>query len=624
MWWDLLNWTGQRWGFRKPFGGWECLGSGAMMPLPKDEKADEPVGSLGIHVEKLMVDKKQAASMFEEIAMLLELKGENPFRSRSYIKAARAVQDLEEDLTKLVESGDIAKVDGIGKGTAEKLQELVKTGKMAYYDELRASFPAGLLDMLSIPGLGPKKARVLYDKLEIASLEDLEKACTEDKVMALDGFGKKSQEKILKGIQQVRKYQGRFLVNKAAPYAKQLLDFLRALPEVQQVEVGGSLRRRKETVKDIDFVSATLEPEAVMEAFVNHELSVDTIAHGPTKSSITLENGINVDLRCVTPDQYAYALMHFTGSKEHNTIMRSRAKQYDMKLNEYGLFKGEELVPCESETEIYKALDLHFIPPELREDRGEFEWAEERDCERLLEVDDLQGIFHAHSTYSDGAATLEEMGEAARAMGMQYLGMTDHSRTAYYAGGLSIERVIEQQKEIDTLNEKWDDFRLFKGIESDILTDGSLDYPQEILDSFDFIIASIHSQFNMSEEDMTARIIKAIEHPATTMIGHLTGRLLLSREAYPVNVYKVIDAAVANNVIIEINANPYRLDLDWRVLGYGRDKGLVVSINPDAHSTRGLSDIEYGVGIARKGKLGPDHVFNTRSLKDIEQQWGLS
>lgn len=571
-----------------------------------------------------MVDKKKVAYLFEEIAMLLELKGENPFRSRSYLNAARAIQELEGDLETLFRAGTLSKVRGIGKGTAEKLGELIETGKMQFYEELKASFPKGLLDMLDIPGLGPKKARFLFDNLQIASLEDLEKACKEDQVMALKGFGKKSQEKILKGIEQMRMYQGRYLVHKAAPFAEQLLHFLRELPDVEQAELGGSLRRRKETVKDIDFVVSTRTPEHVMEAFVQHPLSTSIIAHGSTKSSITLEHGINVDLRCVTPEQYAYAVMHFTGSKEHNTIMRSRAKQHDMKLNEYGLFKGEERIHCDTEEEIYKTLGLHFIPPELREDRGEFDWAEQHECVQLVEIDDIKGIFHAHSTYSDGAATLREMAEATRNLGYQYLGITDHSQTAYYAGGLQPREVLRQLDEIEQLNQEWEDFRIFKGIESDILTDGSLDYTDDLLERFDFVIASVHSQFNLDEEAMTQRIIRAIEHPATTMIGHLTGRLLLSREGYAHNPYKIIDAAVANDVIIEINASPYRLDLDWRLLNYGKEKGLIVSINPDAHSVEGLKDIQYGIGIARKGGLQAAQVFNTLELSTIEQRWGLS
>ncbi len=567
-----------------------------------------------------MSDKQTAMRIFKEMATLLELQGANPFKSKAYVKAARELQQHEGQPAEWIASGAIKEMRGFGKSLQEKLNELVETGKVSEHEELRSSFPEGLLKILTIPGLGSKKVRVLYEELGIESVEELEEACQTDKLLGIDGFGKKSQEKILQGIQQIRRYQGRHRLNQALPFAQRLLSDLRDQPDVQQLDLGGSLRRWKETVKDIDFVVATDNPEAVMEFFVNHPLAEHIIAHGSTKSSIMLNNGINVDLRTVTPKQYPYALMHFTGSKEHNTEMRRRAKDRGMKLNEYGLFKGENLVECESETDIFKELDLNYIPPELREDRTEFEWAVEMNHPPLVELSDIKGVFHAHSTYSDGAATLKEMAEATRALGYSYLGITDHSKTAYYAGGLSIEEVLKQHKEIDELNKEWDDFQLFKGIESDILGDGSLDYPDEILEQFDFVIASVHSQFKMSQDEMTARIIKAIEHPATTMVGHPTGRLLLNRDAYPLDIYKVVDAAAANNVIIEINANPYRLDIDWRILEYARDKGMLVSINPDAHSTKGLEDIQYGVGVARKGGLGPDHVFNALDLDTVREK----
>ncbi len=569
-----------------------------------------------------MSDKRTAIKIFEEMATLLELQGANPFKSRAYTKAARELQQHEGQLSEWIVSGAIHSMKGIGKSLKEKLIELVETGKIREHEELRASFPDGLMEMLKIPGLGPKKARTLYQELGLSNIDDLEEACLTDKLLPLPGFAKKTQEKLLQGIEQLRMYQGRFRLNQALPYAKQIIADLRAMPDVEQVELGGSLRRWKETVKDLDFVVATRNPEAVMKAFVEHPLKEHIIAHGPTKSSITLSSGLNVDLRTVKPEQYPYALMHFTGSKEHNTTMRKRAKDRDMKLNEYGLFRGDTLVECSSETEIFAALGLHFVPPELREDRDEFEWAEKADHPPLVELSDIQGIFHAHSTYSDGSATLREMAEATRDMGLTYLGITDHSRTAYYAGGLSIEEIQQQHKEIDELNQEWKDFQIFKGIESDILGDGSLDYPEEILAQFDFIIASVHSQFNMSSEEMTARIIRAIEHPSTTMLGHPTGRLLLNRDSYPIDIYKIVDAAIANNVIIEINSNPYRLDLDWRILGYGREKGLVVSVNPDAHTIPGISDIQYGVGIARKGGLSAKHVFNTYDLPTIREKLG--
>lgn len=564
-----------------------------------------------------MSDKNTAVRIFNDLAILLELQGVNPFKIKAYTNAARELQQHEGELSEWIASGAISEMKGIGKSLADKLTELVQTGKIAEYEELRTSFPEGLIALLRIPGLGAKKVRVLYEQLGISNIEALEQACQQNQLLTLPGFGQKTQEKILQGIAQVRQYQGRFRLNQALPFAQQLLADLRAIPAVLCAELGGSLRRWKETVKDIDFVVATDDSESVMNAFVKHPLAAHIIAHGPTKSSITLHNGLNVDLRTVTLQQYPYALMHFTGSKEHNTTMRKRAKDRGLKLNEYGLFREDELVLCDSESAIFAALDLHYIPPELREDRTEFTWAEVAESPLLVDVAQIKGIFHAHSTYSDGNASLREMAEACRNKGFQYLGITDHSRSAYYAGGLSIEAVLQQHVEIETLNHEWHDFQLFKGIESDILVDGRLDYPEDILSLFDFVIVSVHSQFKMTQDEMTARIIRAIENPYTTMLGHPTGRLLLNRDAYPVDMHKVIDAAVANQVVIEINANPYRLDIDWRLLEYARNKGMMVSINPDAHAVAGLDDIQYGVGIARKGGLSAEHVLNTLDLEQI-------
>jgi DNA polymerase (family 10) len=397
------------------------------------------------------------------------------------------------------------------------------------------------------------------------------------------------------------------------------LSDLRELPEVESADIAGSLRRWKETVKDMDLVVATRHPDKVMQAFIEHPLTQEVIVSGSTKTSVRLKHQINVDLRAVSPEQYPYALMHFTGSKEHNTEMRQRAKDRDLKLNEYGLFRGEELIPCANEQQIFEQLDLHYIPPELREATDEFEWAEKQNYPDLIATTDIKGLFHIHTTYSDGTATLEELAASARSLGLEYLGISDHSQSASYAGGLTADDVEEQHFEIDELNKLWNNFKLLKGIESDILPNGSLDYPDEILAQFDFVIASIHSYFKLSEEDMTRRVIIAIENPATTMLGHPTGRLLLHRLPYQINIYKVIDAAIANDVIIEINSNPYRLDLDWRVLDYARNNGLMVSINPDAHNLLGLGDFEYGVGIARKAALCPKHVFNTRDLSAVQK-----
>ncbi len=564
------------------------------------------------------IDKQQAAQIFSEIAILLELNGENAFRIRSFTNTARQLRGLEGDLGEMLATGEIAKVSGIGKGTVERLKEIAKTGTLAEYETLKQAFPAGLTEMLKVPGLGAKKVRALYEHLQVGSLGELEYACRENRLLALEGFGVKTQENILKGIEHVRRFQGRFLISTARRVAVQLLSELRGLAEVEMAEVGGSLRRWKETVKDVDLVAATSESAKVMEWFVSHPWVTSVVGHGPTKSSVVLGNGLQVDLRTVSREQYPYALMHFTGSKEHNTVMRSRAKDRGMKLNEYGLFRGDDLVICEDEAAIYRALDLHFIPPEMREDHGEFEKAASV-LPTLVTQTALRGVFHAHTVESDGSARLEEMAEACRAQGWSYLGVTDHSQSAHYANGLTVERVLRQHQEADALNQKWSDFVILKGIESDILADGSLDYADEILAHFDFVIASVHSQFKMTEEAMTARIIRAIEHPATTMLGHPTGRLLLSREGYSLDMAKIIDAAIANGVIIEINANPYRLDIDWRFLERACARGLLVSINPDAHSIEGLEDVIYGVGIARKGGLEPASVFNTWPLEEVRR-----
>ncbi len=567
--------------------------------------------------EKL--DKQQVAQIFSECAVLLELKGENPFRIRSFVNTARQLRSLEGDVGEMLATGEIAKVSGIGKGTIERLEEIAKTGTLAEYEALKQAFPAGLSEMLKIPGLGAKKVRALYEHLQISSLGELEYACRENRLLALEGFGVKTQENILKGIEHVKRFQGRFLVSTARRVAERFLSELRGLAEVEKAEVAGSLRRWKETVKDVDLVVATADAAKVMDWFVGHEWVASVVGHGPTKSSVVLGNGLQVDLRAVSREQYPYALMHFTGSKEHNTVMRGRAKERGMKLNEYGLFRGEDVVKCEDEAAIYRALDLYEIPPEMREDHGEFERAVEP-LATLVTREVLRGVFHAHTTDSDGSARLEEMAEACRAQGWSYLGVSDHSQSAHYANGLTVERVLRQHEEAEVLNRKWSDFVILKGIESDILVDGSLDYGEDILARFDFVIASVHSHFKMTEEAMTDRIIKAIEHPATTMLGHPTGRLLLSREGYSLEMTKIIDAAIAHGVIIEINANPYRLDIDWRFLAKACARGLLVSINPDAHSIEGLEDVVFGVGSARKGGLVPAQVFNTWPLEEV-QRW---
>lgn len=565
------------------------------------------------------MDKNQVADILDEIGTLLELKGENQFKTRAYGNAARTLRGLTEDLQQLVQEDRLREVKGIGEALSLKIVELVTTGKLKYYEDLRRTFPAGLMDMLRIPGFGPKKAKRLYEELGIGSIDELEKACQEDRLSGLEGFGEKSQQKILEGIQQVRQFSGRHLFHVAAQAALPLFAAIKKHPKVIRAELAGSLRRHKETIKDIDIVASCKDSDrdAIFEFFIKQPGVQSVIAKGETKSSVLLESGIPADLRLLKDAQFPYLLHHFTGSAEHNIAMRGYAQKLGIKVSEHGLFRGEKLIPCKTEADIFAALGMQYVPPELREDMGEMEAAFKNAIPDLIEKTDLRGVLHCHSTHSDGANTIAEMAEACKAFGFEYLGITDHSMSVYYANGLQPARVKAQHKEIDKLNASLKGFHVFKGTECDILPDGRLDYPEEVLASFDFVIASIHSSMNMTEEKATQRLIKAMEHPAVRMLGHPTGRLLLGRDGYPINHRKVIDAAAELGVCIEINASPHRFDLDWRHCKYARDKGVPISINPDAHTRDGIADIFYGIGIARKGWLRKKDVLNTKTAKEI-------
>jgi DNA polymerase (family 10) len=576
------------------------------------------------------MDKKQVAEILDHIGTLLELKGENPFKCRAYHNASRIIGALTTDLKELIDSGELKTIKGIGEGLAEKITELVQTGKLKYYDDLKKSLPAGLLEMLRIQGLGPKKVKVLYEKLKIKSIEQLREACEKHQLAKLDGFGEKTEENILKGIELLSKHVDKHLYPQAKEAADRILEVVKKQKGVIRCEVAGSLRRKKEIIGDIDIlVSAKLsDTKKIMEAFTSHP-DVETIAaKGETKSSVMLKSAINCDLRVVNDEEFPFALNYFTGSKEHNIEMRSLAKQFGWSLNEYGFSelgteekrgKAKRIVKCKEEKDIYKALELAYIPPELRENMGEIEAAKANNIPVLIQENDLRGTFHCHTTYSDGANTLEEMAEAAMKLGWEYLGIADHSKIAAYASGLSEEKVKQQHKEIDKLNSQLKNFRLFKGTEVDILPDGSLDWSDKVLERFDYVVASVHSKFKMTESEATKRIIEALKNKYVTMLGHPTGRLLLERDGYPVNMIDVINAAADYGKIIEINSHPLRLDLDWRLCKYAKEKGVKISINPDAHNVDGLKDVRYGVGIARKGWLEVKDVINCWLLKDVEK-----
>jgi len=565
------------------------------------------------------MDKKTVINILNEIGLLLELKGENPFKSRAYYNAARTIEVLDDDIDALVKDNRLKDVKGIGDALNKKITELITTGRLEYYENLRASIPEGLIEMLKIPGLGPKKIKTLYDKLDIKTVGELEYACVENRLVELPGFGEKTQKKILEGIQFIKQFSGKHLFMDAYLDATLLKQYLIDSGLIIRCEIAGSLRRREEIVKDIDILATTESPEKLMDVFTKYEGIMDIVAKGETKTSITLKSGINVDLRVVKDEEYPYALHHFTGSKEHNTAMRHRAKQMGIKMNEYGLFKGDLLIKCRDEEEIFNNLNLSYIPPELRENMGEIEAAEKGLLPVLIEEKDIKGVFHVHTIYSDGANTLSEMVNAARDRGYKIIGITDHSKSAFYANGLKEEDILRQLDEIDELNHKYADIKILKGIESDILKDGSLDYDEDILRRFDFVIASVHSNFKMSKDDMTERIIKAIKNKYTKIIGHLTGRLLLARDGYDLDVYKVIDSAAEYGKIIEINSSPYRLDMDWRYIKYAKEKGVKFAICPDAHRIEGLDDIKYGIGIARKGWLEAKDVINTYDFDELNK-----
>ncbi len=567
------------------------------------------------------LERSRVAEILEEIGLLLELAGENPFKSRAYQNAARAVRGLDRDLEQLVRSGELKKIKGIGPAIAEKIATLVREGRLQYHENLKQQIPPGLLEWLEIPGLGPKKARAIHLALGISSLGELEHACRENRVRDLPGFGENSQRKILEGIERLKGRAGRFLQPLVRREAARLLEIVRRAPGVGRAEVAGSVRRCLETSKDIDLVaSCDADTAPVMESFATAAGVAEVTSRGPTRTSVRLAAGPAADLRVVPEASYPFALMYFTGSKAHNIALRARAQKRGLKLNEYALEREADGtgVFCRDEAEIYGALDLPWIPPELREDAGEIEAAERGALPKLVEREDLKGILHVHSDWSDGVNTIEQLAEAARAMGLQYLGLCDHSRSAGYAGGLTIERVREQHAAIDELNARYGRaFRILKGIEVDILPDGSLDYPDEVLASFEIVVASVHSRFNLSREEQTARMLQALENPFVDILGHPTGRLLLARDPYPLDLHRILDAAAQRGVAVEINAHPQRLDLDWVHLRYGIARGIKTAIDPDAHDIEGLQDIAYGVGMARKGWCTAEDVLNAWPLERL-------
>ncbi len=575
------------------------------------------------------MDKNQVASLLDEIGSLLELQeGSNPFEVRAYQNAARAVNSLDGDIEQLTREGKLKGVPGLGTTIIKRIEEVVETGHIALYDELVENTPPVKIEMMRSPGVGPKKINAIYNQLRVESIPDLVQACEENKVAALPGFGKKTQDKIMQGIAFLAQHAGRFLYPVAEEEASHIYAVLKELPEIVRLQVAGSLRRRRETIGDIDMVASVADSASeearrhIMDVFTSQPSVQAITGKGETKSSVVLSSGINMDLRVVNDSQFPYTLHHFSGSKEHHIPLRRRALSMNMTINDYGLFKGKEpnleLVPCKDEADIYAALGMAYIEPELREDMGEIEAAINGTLPVLVKESDLKGVLHVHSTWSDGQNTIREMAEACIARGLAYLGLTDHSKTAAYAGGLNEDDLRRQSDEIDQLNKEYAGrIYILKGTECDILRDGSLDFSDEVLARLDFVVASIHSLFNLSPEEQIQRMLRAISNRYVDIIGHPTGRILLGREGYALDIEAVIDAAAEHGTCIEINAHPSRLDLDWRYLHRARDKGIKIPIDPDAHVASGLDDMRYGVNIARKGWLRASDVLNTMTTGAI-------
>jgi DNA polymerase (family X) len=577
------------------------------------------------------VNKEQVAEILVEIGVLLELKGENPFKTRAYSNAARSIEALPEPLEKVVAESRLGEIKGIGDALQKKITELVTTGKLKYYDELKASLPAGIFSLLEIPGLGPKKIKALHDKLGIASVEQLEQACQEGKVAELAGFGEKTQANICEGIKRRRTYASRHLFSNAWRVSEPLLESLRAHPDVIRCSTAGSLRRCKEIIGDIDFLISSKKPSAVIDYFTGQPDILGVNAKGDTKASVIVQGGIQADLRVVTDAEFPFALAYFTGSKEHNIVMRQRAIERGLRLNEYGLFQSKEetrdpqlLVPCKTEEEIFQHLGLAYIPPELREDMGEFAAAETGDIPRLIEWTDLRGSLHNHSTWSDGHSRPEEIARFMHELGFGYWAITDHSKSSVQANGLDVDRLRKEIAEIQEINRRLADegidFRLLTGIEVDILIACKLDLPDDVLAELDVVVASIHQGIGQGEAENTKRFICAAENRFVHMLGHMTGRLLLEREPYQVNTHAVIDACAATGTWIELNASPYRFDMDWRLWPYAKSKGVKCVINCDGHRNEHSGYLRLGAGVARKGWLTKEDVINTLPLPALRQQ----
>ncbi len=569
------------------------------------------------------MSNKEIAKILAKFADLMAIKGENDFKIRAYTNAARKIESYTDNISELAADDKLKEIKGIGSGIAESIKELLQDGVIEEMEAIKAELPPGVIEMTDIQGLGPKTAHRFYYELEIEDLLSLEKALTEGRVQKLKGFGKKSEAKLLQALKNHEKYVDKIILAKAIKTARKIIETIKAEVKADlfdKIEICGSSRRAKELTGDLDILIATSKPEELAQKIKNLDFTAEVIGAGQTKVSIRTEEGVQTDFRLVTEEEFPSALHYFTGSQAHNVRMRQLAKDHNLKLSEYGLFREDgSKEKIESEADIFRILGLDYIIPELREDQGEIEAAQKGDLPDSIELEDVKGDLHLHSRYSDGAFTIKEMAEAAKRRGYKYIAVTDHSQSLTVASGMSVEELKEQLQEIEQLNQEFEDFKIFKGVEVDILKNGELDFEDQLLDELDFVIASVHSHFNLEEAEMTERIIKAVENPHVNLIGHPRGRMLGGREAYAVDLEKVIQAAAANNTALEINASPQRLDLDAEWARKVKKAGGKISINTDAHHYREYSDMELGVATARRGWLEKEDVINTFSAAELGQ-----
>jgi DNA polymerase (family X) len=566
------------------------------------------------------IHNRDVAEIFDRMADLLEIQGANPFRVRAYRNAARTVDDLPRSVGDMIaDAEDLSELPGIGKDLAGKIEEIVRTGALSALERLMREVPVGLADLTALPGLGPKRVKILHDELGVSDLEDLQRVATQQRIRDVPGFGAKTEERILLALRRRKEAEKRFRLAEVEDVARSLVAYLKAVVGVKQVVVAGSYRRRKETVGDLDILVTCRRGAAVMDRFVAYDEVEEVVAQGTTRSTVLLRSGLQVDLRVVAEASYGAALFYFTGSKAHNIAVRQMAVRKKLKINEYGVFKGTRCVAGRTEEEVFAQIGLPYIEPELRENQGEIEAAQKKRLPKLIVLEDIRGDLHSHTKETDGKYSLRQMAEAAQALGYEYLAVADHSKRVTVAHGMDARRLRQQMREIDRLNAQLRGFVVLKGVEVDVLEEGALDLDDGVLAELDLVVGAVHSKLDLTRDQQTERILRAMDNPYFNILAHPTGRLIGERDPYDIDLERVMDAALERGCHLELNAHPSRLDLDDASCRMAKEKGLKVALSTDAHTTTGLEAIRFGIDQARRGWLEPDDVLNTRSLRELRK-----